>query len=98
MEFTCGYCGKPYPTIGERMECERKCHEKKAQEEEKLKSSKREEDMKSDSDKIFALAKQRDDLDAKISELVKAYDRKYGVFTNESFYPFFKPFERFFRI
>lgn len=97
MDYICGYCGKAYPTIGERMECEKKCHEKKTQEEEKLKASKREEEMKGDSDKIFALAKQRDDLDAKISELVKAYDSKYGVFTTESLYPLFKPFDRFFR-
>ena len=97
MEFTCGYCGKSYGTIGERMECERKCHEKKVKEEESLKASKREEEMKADSDKIFALAKQRDDLDAKISELVKAYDSKYGVFTTESLYPLFNPFDRFFR-
>ena len=98
MDYICGYCGKAYPTVGERMECEKKCYEKKIQEEENLKASKREEEMKKDSDNIMALVKERDGLAAKISDMVKEYDKKYGVFTTAELTPWLSPFERFFRL
>lgn len=97
MDYICGYCGKHYPTIGERMECERKCHAKKIQDEEKLKASKRDEEMKKDSDNIMSLVKERNNIEAKISDLVKEYDKKYDTFATAEIMPWFNPFDRFFR-
>ena len=77
MEFTCGYCGKVYSTIGERMECEKGCHEEKIREEEKLKAAKRDEEISKDYSSLMALVKERDELDQKISDSVKKYNQKY---------------------
>ena len=98
MDYICGYCGKAYPTIGERMECERKCHEKKVQEEENLKASKRDEEMKKDYASITDLVKERDALDEKIKLLVRDFDKKYNVFEYSEFPYLFRPLDTFFRI
>ena len=98
MEFKCGYCGKVYSTIGERMACEQACHDKKVQEEEKLKASKRDEEMKKDYASITELVKERDRLNTKISEMVKEYDKKYDVFEYSEFPYLFRPLDTFFRI
>ena len=98
MDYICGYCGKPYHTIGERMECERKCNEKKAHAEEKLKVSKRDEEMKRDLDEITTLSNERDKMNTKIAEMVKEYDKKYNVFEYSEFPYLFRPLDTFFRI
>ena len=92
MDYICGYCGKAYPTIGERMECERKCHEKKVQEEENLKASKRDEEMKKDYASITDLVKERDALDEKIKLLVRDFDKKYNAITPINWGSLFDPF------
>jgi hypothetical protein len=97
MDYICGYCGKAYPTVGERMECEKKCYEKKIQEEENLKASKREEEMKKDYASITDLVKERDALDEKIKLLVRDFDKKYNVITPINWGDFFDPFKFWFR-
>ena len=98
MEYICGYCGKAYSTVGERMVCERVCHKNKVQEEEKLKISKREEEMKKDLNEISILTKERNRIEARISDLAKVYDKKYGTLTCPEFSNWFRPFETFFRL
>ena len=93
MDYICGYCGKAYPTVGERMECEKKCYEKKIQEEENLKASKREEEMKKDYASITALVKERDALDEKVKLAVKDFDKKYNTITPINWGDFFDPFK-----
>ena len=98
MDYICGYCGKAYSTIGERMECEKKCHDKKIQEEENLKKSKRDDEMKKDLEEITALSNERDKMNTKIAEMVKEYDKKYNVFEYSEFPYLFRPLDTFFRI
>ena len=93
MEFKCGYCGKVYSTIGERMACEQACHDKKVQEDEKLKASKRNEEMKTDYASITALVKERDALDEKIKLLVRDFDKKYNAITPINWGDLFDPFK-----
>ena len=93
MDYICGYCGKPYATIAERMECERKCNEKKVQEEETLKVSKRDEEMKKDYVSITALVKERDTLDEQIRDSIQAFDKKYNTITPISWGDLFDPFK-----
>jgi len=96
MEYVCGYCGQPYHTIGERMNCERTCHDKKVREEEEARASKKNEEMKKDRDNLVALIKERDSLDKKIEETAKEYDKKYGVLTAAQIVPWVRPLDAFF--
>jgi len=93
MEFKCGYCGTPWPTIGERMACEQTCHDKRVQEEEKLRASKREEEMKKDYASITALVKERDALDEKVKLAVSDFDKKYNAITPINWGDLFDPFK-----
>ena len=96
MEYICGYCGHAYPTIGERMNCERVCHDKKVREEEEAKASKKNEEMKKDKDVLIALIKERDNLDEKITNTAREYDKKYGAFTSAQIVPWIRPFDALF--
>lgn len=93
MDYICGYCGKAYHTIRERMECEKACHDKKIQEEENLKASKRDEEMKKDYASITELVKERDTLDEKIKLLVRDFDKKYNAITPINWGDLFDPFK-----
>ena len=70
--YSCGICGKAYPTIEERMTCEKQCYDKSKKEEaEKIK--KRLEDEKN------ALIKKIETKNKECLELIQEYNDKFGV-------------------
>jgi len=78
MKFTCGYCGKTWDTVQERMKCEADCYEKKRKEEARDKEIKKAEDRKNDSEAISSLVEQRNKLDEQIKDAIGKYNKKYN--------------------
>jgi len=89
-KFVCGYCGKEYDNVEDRMECEKKCRAEILKKEEKEKEAKRNEEMDNDYSNISKLVKERDRLDNQISKAVRSYNKKYDNFglSINRFFPF----------
>lgn len=96
-KFICGFCGKEYTTVEERMECERKCRAKQLQEAEKKASEERNAKMETDYNKLSTLIKKRDEMNDAINKARDEYSKKYyNGFTPKIFTLFDDPWFRLF--
>ena len=94
-KFICGYCGKEYATVEERMECERACRAKQLQEEEKKASEERNAKMEADYKDLTELIKKRDEMNDMIRKSRDEYSKKYySGFTPKVFTFFDDPWFR----
>jgi len=93
MDFVCGYCGKEYKTVEDRMECEKICRAKKIEEEKKCKSAAQNEEMRKDYDALVDLIKDRDRTNTEIEKRSREFAKKYTVSCPRGFLSLFgEPF------
>jgi len=93
MNFVCGYCGKEYKTVEDRMECENSCRAKKIEEEKKAKSAEQNEEMQKDYDALLSLIKERDGLNNEIERRSREFEKKYAASSPRGFFSLFgEPF------
>lgn len=86
MEYICGYCGKSYPTIEERMKCEASCRETIETKKERMQTEKRQEEMNRDYKELDDMVDKRNKMNADIRELRESLDKKYYGAEADQFY------------
>ena len=84
--FQCGFCGKEYPTIEGRMECERTCNAERLRKQEEAKKVEMRNKRESDLKELENLIKQREGINKKIDEISNRSN--LFPFTNSTLFSF----------
>ena len=76
--YKCGYCGRAYRRLEDRIACEQACQQALRREELAKQAAIRREAKQRALDNVEALIKERDELDKKIADAALAYQKEYG--------------------